>query len=168
MIELNKRNHLPASLGWYWLALVLLYFILPLVPIFFAVSLLGEYAAIPAQFAGMVWGALGFYFLLVVIAYLMILLRLSFTSFVVTDNEITIESGIITQRHKSISFDQVQDTDITIDIFKLFFRLGDMNIWTASQSQAGDGLPKPSATLALDSKDAEWLKDFILDNRPGA
>ena len=159
---------MPASLGWYWLLLVILFFVVPLVPICWAVSFFGPYVDLPFSFAGAVQIGIGIYLLLVVIAYLMILLRFAFTSFTVTNNQITIASGIITRRFKSISFDQVQDVDITIGIVKFFFGLGDINIWTASQSQAGGGLAQPGATLTLRPKDAEWLKNFILDNRPGA
>ena len=86
----------------------------------------------------------------------------------VTNNEITISTGILLRRFKSVSFDQVQDIDITVGILKSIFGLGDINIWTASQSQTGNGLPKSDGALTLGSKDAEWLKNFILDNRPGA
>ncbi|MFA6376526.1 MAG: PH domain-containing protein [Candidatus Paceibacterota bacterium] len=168
MIVLNKNNHLPASLGWYWLLLVILFFVLPLVPIYWAISILGGYIDIPLSFAGIAQIGIGIYFLLVVIAYLIILLRFSFTSFIVTNNQITIATGIINRRFKSISFDQVQDVDITIGILKYLFGLGDINIWTASQSQTGGSFPNPSATLVINSKDAKWLKDFILDNRPEA
>jgi len=168
MIALNKNNHLPAALGWYWLLLVILFFVVPLIPICWAVSFLDSYIDIPSSFGAIVQLGIGIYLLLVAIAYLMILLCFAFTSFAVTDNQITIASGIITRRFKSISFDQVQDVDITIGIFKFFFGLGDINIWTASQSQAGGGLAQPGAALTLRAKDAEWLKNFILDNRPGA
>jgi len=148
--------------------MVVLFFILPLVPVFFAGNILAGYVSVPISFSSAVFCGLAVYFLLVVVAYLMILLRFSFTSFVVTRNEITIASGIINRRFKSISFDQVQDIDITINILKRLFGLGEINIWTASQSQTGSGLPEPGATLVLNPKDAEWLKNFILDNRPGA
>lgn len=168
MIALNKRNHLPASLNWYSLAIVFLYFVLPLAPIAVAVFVASKYIAIPGSAAYSLWAALAVYSLLIIIGYLLILLRYAFTTFVVTNNEITISTGILLRRFKSVSFDQVQDIDITVGILKSIFRLGDMNIWTASQSQIGNGLPRSDAMLTLDSKDAEWLKNFILDNRPGA
>ncbi len=168
MIALNKHNHLPASLSWYSLAIVILYFVLPLALIAIAGFFASKYIVIPGIIAHYLWIALAVYLLLIIIGYLLILLRYAFTTFVVTNNEITIATGILLRRFKSVSFDQVQDIDITMGVLKSIFGLGDMNIWTASQSQTGNGLPRSDAMLTLESKDAEWLKNFILDNRPGA
>ncbi|HEY4509736.1 hypothetical protein A2963_04920 [Candidatus Roizmanbacteria bacterium RIFCSPLOWO2_01_FULL_40_13] len=157
MLPLNIPNKLPKSLKWYVLTqLVLLFFVLSLFGIFFDKN---------------AWFAV-FYFALLFLGlpiWIYVMISNKFISFVITENTITINSGIVFKRSNTIAFDQVQNADNSRGPLSTFFGLSKLSIWTASPSQMhiekGRSENKPEGTLWLRTVDADELKDFILSKK---
>ena len=148
MINLNTPTRLPSKIKLYWLIKIFL-LLSPFLLFFPAFLILVIFFGFP-------------FFL-----YLMLFYN-SFT-FVVEDNKITINSGIITKRSKSIPFSIIQDVDNVSGILHRVFGLSEVNIWTSSPEQVqvykGSTTHKPEGSLDLIAEDGDWLKNFILDKR---
>ena len=86
-------------------------------------------------------------------------------SFVVTENSITQNYGIITKKSETVSFDKIQNIKSSSGILNRLFNLTQLTIWTASPSQAvinnGTSQNEPNIILLLDSTDADWLKNYL-------
>jgi len=153
MFETNIENKLPLSLKWYALVkIALLFFIFSLIFIVFSKS---------------IWLYI-FFFLFILFGlpvWIYLMLSLKFISFVITENTITISSGIFFKNSKTISFDKIQNCDTSEGILSKMFNLSKINIWTASPSQIhierGNSSNKPEQFLWLNVEDAHWLKNFI-------
>jgi len=85
-------------------------------------------------------------------------------SFIVEDGRITINSGIITKKSKVIPFNKIQNVNCVRGLLIRIFGLSVVNIWTASPSQININAKKPDGVLILTVDDAEWLKNFIINN----
>ncbi|MDD5146043.1 MAG: PH domain-containing protein [Candidatus Pacebacteria bacterium] len=153
MFETNIENKLPLSLKWYALVkIALLFFIFSLIFIVFGKS---------------IW-LYAFFFLFIFLGlplWIYLIFTLKFTSFVITENTITINSGIFFKNSKTISFDKIQNCNASEGILSKMFNLSKLNIWTASPSQIhierGNSSNKPEQFLWLNVKNAHWLKNFI-------
>jgi uncharacterized membrane protein YdbT with pleckstrin-like domain len=99
--------------------------------------------------------------------FLYISIYYSFITFVVDDNKLTINSGIIIKISKSIAFDKVQNVSSIQSLLCRLFGLSILRIWTASPSQIEirreRSENRPDGILWLNYSDSEWLKNFILD-----
>ncbi|HUV80994.1 MAG TPA: PH domain-containing protein [Patescibacteria group bacterium] len=146
MINLNTPNKLPKQFKWYWLTKI------------FGLILL----------ASLFWHSL-FWILIIFIGLpftLYLFLFYNAFSFIVEDNKITINSGIIIKKSKSIPFTIIQNVDNVQGILHRVFGLSKVNIWTSSPEQItahkGSTTHKPDGSLDLFVKDSDWLKNFIL------
>ncbi len=146
MMNLNTQIKLPPRIRWYWLTiiiLILLPFLLFFLFAFFVLAIL----ALPV--------------------FLYLLLFYKYFTFVINENKITINSGIIIKNSQSIPFNRVQNIRNVRGILSRIFGLSKVSIWTSSPEQikayGGSTTHKPDGILYLITEDANWLKDFILD-----
>jgi uncharacterized membrane protein YdbT with pleckstrin-like domain len=153
MFKINTENKLPLSLRWYVLAkIALLFFIFSLIFIVFGKN---------------IW-LYTFFFLFVFFGlplWLYLIFSFKFVSFLITENTITISSGIFLKKSETISFDKIQNCNTSRGILSKIFNLSKLNIWTASPSQIhierGNSSNNPEQFLWLNVEDADWLKNFI-------
>ena len=94
-------------------------------------------------------------------------------SFMVSEQGITINSGVLFRSSRTIDFNKVQNVDNTRGPLQMMFGLTGVNIWTASQDQLRfstvtiGGIPRtrasarPDGKLYLSGQDADYLKDYI-------
>lgn len=162
MIELNKSSKLPPAVRTYWLTKLLL--ILTLLSIPFWILSTG------AGFSML----LIFLIIIGIPIFIIVMFEFDNWTYVLDENKIIINSGVIIKRSKAIPFDSVQNIDTVSGILRGMFGLATVRIWTASpgqinikpsnQSSAGDA-HKPDGLLILDKINAEWLRDFIADKK---
>lgn len=99
------------------------------------------------------------FFLLVIIiglvASLSVLLIYQTANFVIDEQHLTINSGIIMRKSQTVLFKQVQNVDIKRGILMRIFGLAIVEIRTAVNKTSADG------TLVLKLADAIWLKEHI-------
>jgi len=83
---------------------------------------------------------------------------------VVGEQNITFNSGIFVKHSKTISFDRVQNAETVMGWIASYFDISEISVWTASPGQStGEVLARtPDGLFYLSSKDAAWLKYFIL------
>lgn len=154
MIALNQKIKLPWSTRFYGLAWL---FIL-LLGITFVFSL-GGAGAEAFNYGGR--------FMIFIAVWL--LLDYASVSYIVSEKIITINSGILIKKSKSIPFDGVQNINNGRGLVAMIFGVSKINIWTASVGQIhitnGNSQNKPAGSLLIGRDDAEWLKDYILKNK---
>jgi len=153
-IILNQKIKIPWAARFY--GLTLLFIILLIITFFFSLSKNGTVAFCVAG---------GFIFWIA----LWLLLDYACISYVISEHMITINSGILIKRSKSIPFAGVQNINNSRDPISMIFGISKINIWTASPSQIqinnGNSENAPSGLLLLRDDDAVWLKDYILKNK---
>ena len=111
----------------------------------------------------------GTFFVLVIVFCLPIYIYISILynclSFIVDENNITINSGIIVKKSTVIPFDKIQSINSRHGILMGMFAITNLDIWTSSQAQIsinnGNSATKPDGNLILSIEDAEWLKSFM-------
>jgi uncharacterized membrane protein YdbT with pleckstrin-like domain len=90
-------------------------------------------------------------------------------SFVVDENKITINKGVFTRRSDTMTFDRIQNIECVTSMLMGIFGVTRLNLWTASPSQVviteGTSQNIAQGVLFLDSPDADWLKNYILNKR---
>lgn len=158
MIELNTPNKLPPKVKWYNLTKIILLILVASFP--FLLINKG------AWFLGFF---LFFVFFVGLPAFVYFLLCYKFLTFIVENDRITINSGIIIKRSKSIPFDKIQNVDNVRGILARLFGISEVNIWTSSPEQIQvyqkETVHKPAGSLELNVADGERLKNFILSKR---
>ena len=86
-------------------------------------------------------------------------------SFIVKDNDIIVNSGILTKRSKLIPFDKIQNIDLKSGLLMRLLGLTRVNIWTSSPAQIKirnrQSEHTPDSFITLDAEDATWLQNFI-------
>lgn len=154
MITINEQTKLPWSARFYGLARLLIL----LLVITFIFSLGGHGAE-----AFKTFGSFMFY------VALWLLLSYACVNYIVGEKTLTINSGILIKKSKSIPFTSVQNINNDRGPVAMIFGVSKINIWTASPSQIdiknGTSKNKPSGLLILRRDDAEWLKNYILGNK---
>lgn len=154
MIEPNKPNKLPSKIKWYILVKLILILLLMSFPFYLLNKELGRTILM----------FLLFFPGLLVFVYLWLYYNL--LTFIVENEKITINSGIIIKRSKSIPFNQVQNVDIVRGLLHRLFGLCKINIWTSSVGQIQfskkEATRRPDGTLDINTSDGKWLKNFIL------
>jgi len=155
MPPLNISNPLPTNLKWYALSKIAI----PVLPLAFV--LMSNQAALAGLFSFVV------VFLLPI--WLYVVLSYKFTSYVITESLITINSGILFKRSHTIPFTQVQNTNSSRGPLSSAFGLSHLEIWTASPSQIviskGKSSNKPDFEIWLDKAQAQEVKEFILSRK---
>jgi membrane protein YdbS with pleckstrin-like domain len=91
-------------------------------------------------------------------------------SFLLDENSISINSGILFKHSFSIAYNNVQNVDCTSGPLSGLFNLSTIKIWTAASSQIiigrGNSNNEPDGLLTLKSEEAVWLKNFIINKHP--
>ena len=154
MITLNQKTKIPWSARFYGLSWLLIVLLL----ITFVFSLGGSGSS-----------AFSFVGSFMIFIALWLLLVYACTNFEVSEKTITINSGILIKKSKSIPFDSVQNINNSRGLVAMIFGVSKINIWTASPGQIhinnGNSENRPSGSLLIARNDAEWLKDYILKKK---
>ncbi len=157
-MPLNTELKLPSKLK--WLALVQL--LLLSFAISFVISIFGGRSAGVGVFI---------FFTALVVLPLWLYKTVAFkrVSFTLTDGTLTINSGILIRRSNAISFAQIQNISNTKGPLAAMFNLSELNVWTASPAQIHVQKDKtehrPTGMLWLETANAEWMKNFILEKQ---
>lgn len=87
------------------------------------------------------------------------------THFSMNDGKITIDSGIITKKSKTILLNNIQNVGLERGLLMRMFGISKVKIWTASQSQISSdkngSSAKPDGLLFLNQIDADWLNEYL-------
>ncbi len=95
-------------------------------------------------------------------------------SYIVSDQNITINSGILFRQSRSIDFNKIQDVTNIRGPLQMMFGLTTINLWTASQDQISfntvtvggvprtQAVPKPDGQLVLLAEDADELRTLAM------
>lgn len=164
MIKINNLTKLPKEVKLYWLFKIILLMVFP-----FLFSLVSLLVILKLKFLFLLVIFLGFFLFIVLPIVFLLLLYYKFFSFLLEEDKITINYGLVVKHSKSIPFQTIQKVENVRGILDSFFGLSKVNIWTASPEQInvyeGTSGHKPEASLFLLIKDGEWLKNFILRKR---
>jgi len=97
--------------------------------------------------------------------YIYISLMYNSWSFLVNENDITINSGILVKKSKIIPFSMIQNINRKQGVLMGMFGIANIDIWTSSPSQInineGKTSNKPDGNIVLTNEDADWLQGFI-------
>lgn len=100
----------------------------------------------------------------IIIPFWSILWYMTF-SYIVADQNVTINSGVLFRQSKVIDFNKIQNVDNTRGPIQMMFGLTSVNIWTASEDQfvrsGRNTVMRPEGRLYLSIQDAEDLKGFM-------
>lgn len=149
MINKNEESDLPMALRFYQFTVLLIITLLISLPL----SLLWH----------SYFGSLRFFFFFFLIP-VFIYLHLADTavSFIIDDQKITINRGMIFKKSKTILFSNIQNINIKKGPLLRIFGLAGIEIWTASQSQSNTRNEKKSdGYLKLSIADAQTIADII-------
>jgi len=154
MINQNTPNKLPSAVKWHVLIeLILIAFALSFPFLFFNKEAWFSVFSLTLIFIGLP-------------VFIYFLLYFKSLTFIVENDKITINSGIIVKRSNSISFDKVQNVESNRGILARMLGLSKISIWTSSPEQIKiyrkETIYKPAGSLELMVADGEWLKAFIL------
>lgn len=97
--------------------------------------------------------------------YIYISLMYNSWSFLVNENDITINSGILVKKSKTIPFNMIQNINRKQGVVMGMFGIANIDIWTSSPSQInineGKTSNKPDGNIVLTNEDADWLQGYI-------
>jgi uncharacterized membrane protein YdbT with pleckstrin-like domain len=151
-ISLGIKTKLPKTYLWFVFIKMILLFLLISLPFFLVHFWLGM-----------------FWLILIIIGIpVMITIFINYknTSFILEKGKITIYWGIITKKSSTIPFNNIQNVETSSGLLARMFGIAKVSIWTASPSQIevhrGESENKPDQFLFLKTKDAEFLKSFVL------
>jgi len=161
MIEIGKKNFLPVNFRNF------LFFL------FFALWFFALFIFLMIKFyLGIIFAFLFLFFVGIPLLFYIFLYIKNF-SFVFDQEKITVNSGILIKRSKTISFKNIQSVETITGIVEKFFNISRLEIFTASPKQifSLEGQKKrakhlPDVTLYLLIEDAQFLKNFILEKKP--
>jgi membrane protein YdbS with pleckstrin-like domain len=91
------------------------------------------------------------------------ILRYKWFSFVLTDKNISIDSGVLFRRSTTIRFDRIQDVNTIRNPLHMVLGLASVTIWTASLDQRVGKANRPDGLIVLNADTAEWLKEYLSD-----
>jgi uncharacterized protein len=91
------------------------------------------------------------------------LLRFKWFWFVLTDKNISINSGIFVRRSCTIRFDRIQDINTFRGPLHLLLGLESVAIWTASVDQRAGKVNRPDGLIVLETDTADWLREYLSD-----
>jgi membrane protein YdbS with pleckstrin-like domain len=91
------------------------------------------------------------------------ILRYKWFSFVLTDKNISIDSGVLFRRSCTIRFDRIQDVNTIRNPLHMMLGLASVAIWTASLDQRVGKANRPDGLIVLDGDTADWLKEYLSD-----
>ncbi|MFZ3074258.1 MAG: PH domain-containing protein [Minisyncoccales bacterium] len=157
MINLNTKEKMPGKIkAYYFVKLILFIFLFSLVFM---------------PLGSKVWTSV-FWLMAIFIGlpiYLILLVDYSAFNFILEEGKITLNSGVIVKRSKTIAFDKVQNVESVSGILRRMFGLSTVEVWTSSASQINvhkaESENAPDGRLTLQTPNAEWLKNYILDKQ---
>jgi membrane protein YdbS with pleckstrin-like domain len=109
----------------------------------------------------------GFIYLFAAFLAIRALVNFKSLSFVLTDKNISINSGVLFRNSCTIRFDRIQDVRVMRDPLHLILGLRSVAIWTASPDQRVGNAKRPDGSLVLEADEADWLKDYLSDPGQG-
>jgi membrane protein YdbS with pleckstrin-like domain len=107
-------------------------------------------------------GAEWILYLLASIMLVSSILRFKWFSFILTDQSVTIDSGILVQKSRVIRFDRIQDVEARRSALHMLLGLKSVAIWTASLDQIRGNSRRPDGLIVLEAASADWLADFLI------
>jgi len=153
-MNLNITLKMPNKVKFYYLIKLILLTLFA----FFLFSLLG----------GRTFGAIMTWLMVIFInipVFIYLLLDYMNFSFIVKDNDIIVNSGILIKRSKLIPFDKIQNIDLKSGPLMRLFGLTRVNIWTSSPAQIRirnkQSEHTPESFITLYTEDATWLQNFM-------
>jgi membrane protein YdbS with pleckstrin-like domain len=105
----------------------------------------------------------GFIYLFAAFLAIRALVNFRSLSFVLTDKNISISSGVLFRNSCTIRFDRIQDVRVLRDPLHLLLGLRSVAIWTASPDQRVGNAKRPDGLLVLETDEADWLKEYLSD-----
>ena len=153
MITLNNKTKLPSIIKSQWGAeIIFVVTIFSMLFSFISGSFLGTFLTL--------------YIIFGLPLSIIILLQYNSISFILENDKITINYGIIVKHSNTIPFHNIQNIENRRSISSQLFGVAVVNIWTASPKQTNSrNERKPDGKLYLRNSEADWLKDFILSKR---
>ena len=153
MITLNTKNKYP--LNFY-----LVIFISTFIPILiFSFICMGMYKS----FFTTLFSFLIIFELPIMIYYIF---KFDSVSFVVNEDKITINKGVLIKRSNTITYDKIQNIECITGMLLGMCSVTRLDLWTSSPSQVvitkGTSQNIAQGVLFLNSIDADWLKNYIL------
>ena len=85
--------------------------------------------------------------------------------FLVSDDKISIKSGVINKKAKIIPYTNIQSVEVKYGLIRSWMGLATVNIWTSSQDQINAKGIMPDGRLVLLKEDAEWLANFLTSKK---
>jgi membrane protein YdbS with pleckstrin-like domain len=166
MIPLNSRQGLPPSAFWYVaLRSVAAAIFLILIGSLFQLASNSSNVACRGLLCGHVSGGemSALIYLFAIFLVVNAILRYKWFSFVLTDKNISIDSGVLFRRSCTIRFDRIQDVNTIRNPLHMMLGLASVAIWTASLDQRAGKVNRPDGLIVLDVDTAEWLKEYLSD-----
>jgi membrane protein YdbS with pleckstrin-like domain len=102
-----------------------------------------------------------FIYLFAAVLVVRAVLNFKWYSFVVTDRNLTIDSGVLSRTSNTVRYDRIQDVNTRRDPLHALLGLKSIDIWTASPDQFAGNRRRPEGHLVLDADDADWLRDYL-------
>jgi membrane protein YdbS with pleckstrin-like domain len=164
MIPLNTKLGLPSRAFWYIAlrSLVVAFLVLLLGSVMQLITRLpgascSGHPCNPASGAHLA----AFVYLFAAFLVVRAVLNFKWYSFVVTDRNLTIDSGVLARSSNTIRFDRIQDVNTRRDPLHALLGLTSVDIWTASPDQFAGNRRRPEGHLVLEADDADWLRDYL-------
>jgi membrane protein YdbS with pleckstrin-like domain len=89
------------------------------------------------------------------------LLNFKWFSYVVTDHNISIRSGVFYQNTTAIRFDRIQDVRTIRSPLHMMLGLKSVAIWTASPDQRVGNQKRPDGLIVLEADEADELAEYL-------
>jgi len=164
MIPLNSRQGLPPSAFWYvTLRSLAAATFLILIGSLLRLGLDSPNVACRGLLCGHGGRTSALIYLFAIFLVVNAILRYKWFSFLLTDKNISIDSGVLFRRSTTIRFDRIQDVNTIRNPLHMMLGLASVAIWTASLDQRVGNANRPDGLIVLDADTAEWLKEYLSD-----
>jgi membrane protein YdbS with pleckstrin-like domain len=164
MIPLNFRQGLPAGAFWYVaLSSVAAAIFLILIGSLLQLALNSPNVACRGLLCGHGGGTSVLFYSFAIFLVVNAILRYKWFSFVLTDKNISIDSGVLFRRSCTIRFDRIQDVNTIRNPLHMMLGLASVAIWTASLDQRVGNANRPDGLIVLNVDTADWLKEYLSD-----
>jgi membrane protein YdbS with pleckstrin-like domain len=164
MIPLNSRQGLPSGAFLYMaLRSVAAAIFLLLIGSLFQLLLNSPNVACRGLLCGHGGGTSALFYLFAIFLVVNAILRYKWFSFLLTDKNISIDSGVLFRKSCTIRFDRIQDVNTIRNPLHMMLGLASVAIWTASLDQRVGNANRPDGLIVLNADTAEWLKEYLSD-----
>lgn len=152
MIVLNTPQTLPSKGFWYGFTRLLLF----LLSFSWLISLFAKSSLISVFFP---------LFILVIPIIIYLYFDYKAVNFLVSNDNLVINSGIIFKKSKEIPFCSIQTKNLSTGPLQGLFGVSTLSVWTSSQSQMqihnGNSEQKADGSLLLETGDANQLREMM-------